>query len=219
MNNLLKRIATSLILFVLLITCLFYNDYLLLLLIITISSISFLEFRNLIKKIWKRNINKIQLYNSLSIFYLILFSYSAFSIGKSSWILALYIISISIMSDIGGYIVGKYFGGMKLTKISPNKTISGTIGSFVFSLFPLVYVFYKYEYENIFSLIILTLSLSFISQSGDLFISYFKRLAKVKDTGKILPGHGGLLDRIDGIIFVIPSAFIILLILGEAIYS
>ena len=132
----------------------------------------------------------------------------------------LFAILICVFSDTGGYIVGKFVGGRKLTNISPNKTISGSIGSFIFSLFPLIifWLFFKEidlnfvvdnMQKNISQLIFMSLFLSLICQLGDLFISYFKRQAKVKDTGSILPGHGGLLDRIDGLIFVIPAAFMI----------
>ena len=114
--------------------------------------------------------------------------------------------------------VGKLIGGKKLTKISPNKTISGSIGSFIFSLIPILILFiiYYYTKDNFFKLqfsflqiIFLTLFLSLICQLGDLLISYFKRKAKIKDTGSLLPGHGGLLDRIDGIIFVLPVSMIV----------
>ena len=116
---------------------------------------------------------------------------------------------VCIFSDIGGYVIGKSIGGKKLTKLSPNKTLSGTLGSFVFSLAPLILFSILYVEKmniSITELFFITLVLSFICQSGDLFISYFKRKAKVKDTGSILPGHGGLLDRIDGIIFALPAA-------------
>ena len=137
----------------------------------------------------------------------------------------LFVILISILTDLGGYIFGKTFKGPKLTKISPNKTYSGVIGSFIVSLIGgLIYLEYipgtllwsylgSYaEYGvgyNFFTLFII-LIISLISQVGDLMISYFKRLAKIKNTGSILPGHGGLLDRIDGIIFAVPSSYVIL---------
>ena len=114
----------------------------------------------------------------------------------------LYILSICICSDIGGYIIGKSVGGKKLTKISPNKTISGSFGSFCFSIIPLL-IFYNInssEYLLSISNFLMCLFTSLVCQLGDLFISYLKRKAKVKDTGSILPGHGGLMDRVDGII-------------------
>jgi len=109
--------------------------------------------------------------------------------------------------------VGKSVGGKKLTKISPNKTISGSIGSFSLSLIPIICFFYFENFDvfqlNLVNLIIFILLISFICQVGDLFISYFKRKANVKDTGTLLPGHGGLLDRIDGVIFAVPGAFLL----------
>ena len=135
------------------------------------------------------------------------------------------IVLICIFTDIGGYIFGKFFKGPKLTKISPNKTYAGTFGGFllavvaslVFSnyvnsapwfIFPLEFLELTKNYETTFLIYVLIISL--VSQIGDLIISYFKRLAKVKDTGKIIPGHGGILDRIDGLIFAIPISYLIL---------
>ena len=126
----------------------------------------------------------------------------------------LFVIIVCIFTDIGGYIFGKTFKGPKLTKISPKKTYSGLIGSFLISLFfGLIYIKYLgqksrilLETDPIF-MILLILFISLVSQIGDLIISYFKRKAKLKDTGKILPGHGGFLDRIDGIIFVMPITY------------
>jgi phosphatidate cytidylyltransferase len=124
----------------------------------------------------------------------------------------LYIISICFFTDIGGYVFGKLIGGKKLSKISPNKTISGTIGSFIFSIVPLI-IFLNLGYLNLefdSNNILVCLLVSLISQLGDLFISFFKRKAKIKDTGKLLPGHGGVLDRVDGIIFAIPFTYFLL---------
>ena len=130
----------------------------------------------------------------------------------------LFLIIICIFTDIGGYIFGKTFKGPKLTKISPKKTYSGVIGSFLMALlFGLIYIKYfgkksriLLETDPIF-VILLILFISLASQIGDLIISYFKRKAKLKDTGKILPGHGGILDRIDGIIFVMPIIYLCVL--------
>ena len=123
----------------------------------------------------------------------------------------LYLFSICICSDVGGLLFGKIFKGKKLTKISPNKTISGSIGSFILSLclVPVFHLILIDEFLNLFDLIILAIFVSFFCQLGDLFVSFLKRKAKVKDTGDILPGHGGLLDRIDGMIFAIPLGVII----------
>ena len=130
----------------------------------------------------------------------------------------IFIIIVCIFTDTGGYIFGKTFKGPKLTRVSPKKTYSGVIGSFLISiLFGLIYIKYfgqkskiLMESDTIF-IILLIIFISLISQIGDLIISYFKRKAKLKDTGKILPGHGGFLDRIDGIIFVMPITYLCLL--------
>ena len=133
----------------------------------------------------------------------------------------MFVIIICIFTDIGGYIFGKFFKGPKLTKISPNKTYSGMFGSFVLSLISaLIFSEYqnlisKYDYltdlkKNYLNYIFFILLISFLSQIGDLIISYFKRLAKLKNTGKLLPGHGGLLDRLDGIILAVPTSYILL---------
>ncbi len=128
----------------------------------------------------------------------------------------LFTVLICILTDIGGYIFGKIFKGPKLTKISPKKTYAGVFGSFFLPLI-LGLVVYEYQYtdqipdKGLYFLIIV-LFISLISQIGDLIISFFKRKAKLKDTGKILPGHGGLLDRIDGMIFVFPFCYLISLI-------
>ena len=116
---------------------------------------------------------------------------------------------ISVASDMGGLIFGKIFKGKKLTKISPNKTISGAIGSFIFSLLliPILQNIMTIPVSG--NLILIVLLISFTSQLGDLSISYLKRKAKVKDTSDLLPGHGGVLDRIDGIIFAIPVGLIL----------
>ena len=217
MKNFALRLFTSTILLLILLISLFYSKYLWLFLLIISSFIIFIEFSNLIKKIWKKEKNLIITGNVFSLLFLLLLIFFAFDIYINPPVLITFIILICICSDTGGYIVGNLIGGKKLTRISPNKTISGSMGSFIFSLFPIVLlIFYqKYsdnsvsQYDNYLFLIPICLFLSLICQLGDLFISYFKRKAKVDDTGSILPGHGGLLDRIDGVIFVIPAAYII----------
>ena len=165
---------------------------------------------------WIKMSKKKELMKIFGILFLILSFYSAFQLRENLELyFFLFIILISISTDIGGYIFGKFLKGPKLTKISPKKTYSGVIGSLLLPVFSgIIYIQYlplKFEtIKNEFNLtfLILILSISAISQLGDLTISYFKRLSKIKDTGKILPGHGGLLDRIDGLIFVIPIVYL-----------
>ena len=210
-ENLKRRLYTSLILLCVLFTCLFINKYLWSLLLIIASIICFIEFNNLTKKIWKRKKSAIYLSNLISFCYLIFFIFISHDFIRINITV---ILLICIFSDIGGYIIGKSVGGKKLTKISPNKTVSGSLGSFVFALIPIIFIFLYFDIVHNYELdygilIVFTFLTSFICQAGDLFISFFKRKAKVKDTGTILPGHGGLLDRIDGIIFALPAAVIL----------
>ena len=161
-------------------------------------------------KICKKNYNLI----FSGIIFLIFSFFSAYYIRENIDLLLFnFIITICIFTDIGGYVFGKIFKGPKLTNISPNKTYSGVIGSFLISLAAGLF-FLKNTNTGLFKndsfeIILGIIFISLISQIGDLIISYFKRLAKVKDTGKILPGHGGLLDRIDGIIFAIPVSYLL----------
>ena len=132
--------------------------------------------------------------------------------------LFIYILIICISTDLGGYIFGKIFKGPKLTRISPKKTYSGVIGSYLMSII-FIYLFMNSSYfltthEITYNDFILILLISTVSQFGDITISFFKRSSKIKDTGKIIPGHGGLLDRIDGMIFAFPVAYIIFKIIN-----
>ena len=215
-KELTKRIITSLILITLLGLVFFYS-YILIISLIIISVIAWIEFCALIEKIFIKNSLKINtlriLIKFLALIYLSIFSFFIFNgIIKNNFNLnMLYLFSICIFSDVGGLIFGKFFKGTKLTKISPNKTISGSIGSFISSLIlvPFFYYFLPEEFKSFFDLITLAIIVSLSCQLGDLFISYLKRKAKVKDTGDILPGHGGILDRIDGILFALPIGMII----------
>ena len=123
---------------------------------------------------------------------------------------------ICVATDIGGYVFGKLFKGPKLTKLSPNKTYSGMIGGFFLSIilvnFFLESSFYTKTSKITLDMFAYVILISSVSQLGDIIISYFKRLSKIKDTGKIIPGHGGLLDRVDGMIFAFPISYLILLI-------
>ena len=127
----------------------------------------------------------------------------------------LLVVIICVSTDIGGYVFGNIFKGPKLTKISPKKTYSGVIGSFLLSLiFTNLFLDFlsnveTFEFTKEMFLFILLVSL--VSQIGDIIISYFKRKSKIKDTGTIIPGHGGILDRIDGMIFALPCAYVFFL--------
>ena len=183
--------------------------------ILIVSFITFYEFNRLIFKIIKKRILKFLISSSI-LLYLFVFVFIVFFVESIQFsnpkykMFIFYSIIICVNTDLGGYIFGKIFKGKKLTKISPNKTISGTIGSFICSLFAIPVFITDLNHINLNLLILITLVISFVSQLGDLFVSYLKRLAKVKDTGNILPGHGGILDRIDGIIFAVPIGFYLL---------
>ncbi len=128
----------------------------------------------------------------------------------------LFIVLVCVSTDIGGYIFGKLFKGPKLTKISPNKTYAGVFGGFFLSI---IFTYILFNHSEIFTdqyfgkdEFFWVLIISSVSQVGDIVISYFKRLSKIKDTGKLIPGHGGILDRIDGMLFAFPFYFIFYLI-------
>ena len=218
-SNIKKRIITSIFLISLL-TLMFFYSYIMIIALIIIAIIGWIEFYALISKIFKKNETKHKiirfLYKAISMFYLSALVYLIFVIESDYLNLKMYLlysILVAIMSDIGGLVSGKIFKGKKLTKISPNKTISGAIGSLIFSM---VLIPYNYMYlfdESLLSIILITIIISTISQLGDLFISFLKRKAKVKDTSDILPGHGGILDRIDGIIFAIPVGIFLFIII------
>jgi len=204
-----KRITTSIIMLVVLFFCIFSHIVIFVITLILISCFVFDEIIKINNKIFKKNSLFL---NAVSFIYLFgIFSVAAISLYKflGSFFI-FYVLLVCICSDIGGYFVGKKIGGKKLTKISPNKTISGSLGSFSFSILPLIIFTNFDEYEYFYSMnnFLFCLEISLFCQLGDLFISFLKRKAKIKDTGKILPGHGGLLDRIDGIVFAIPFAYI-----------
>ena len=208
--NIKKRILTSILLIVLLVGMFFYS-YIMIISLIIIAIISWIEFYALISKIFKKDILKDKFfrfsYKALSLIYLSALVYLIFTIESENFNLKIYLlysVLVAILSDIGGLICGKIFKGKKLTKISPNKTISGSIGSFMFSILMIPF-FYKVQIDqSLVNLFLITIIISLTSQLGDLFISFLKRKAKVKDTSDLLPGHGGVLDRVDGIIFAIP---------------
>ena len=214
-NELILRILSSIILisltlFFIIKGSLLFNFFISILFLITVY-----EWRMMSKK----KIYQIPGYFFLSFSFLSVFALRN-NFFDESLFLFLFILLTCIFTDIGGYIFGKIFKGPKLTKISPKKTYSGVVGGYLFSIIAIV-IFVKYS--HIFNLnlgnrffdinyLILLLSVSTVSQIGDIIISYFKRISKIKDTGKIIPGHGGLLDRIDGMIFAFPFYYGLLLI-------
>ena len=207
-----KRIVTSILLLFLLYLMINYS-YILIISLIIISVVTWIEFNSLIYKVFKKKNLIIKfLFKLLSLIYLSSLVFLILYIETEQThlkICLIYSILVSIVTDIGGLLIGRTIKGKKLTKISPKKTISGSIGSFLFSLV-LVPILYNelLEYSLLY-LIIITLLISLTSQVGDILISYLKRRAKVKDTSDILPGHGGFLDRIDGIIFALPIGILL----------
>ena len=227
-QNVIKRIITSIFLLFLLFFINFSHHYIFVLSIFTLGIMVCLEANNLFSKLLstkkpKRDYllekfnSKFLILNIITFCYIFLiFCNFSYEIHRSEGpVYFLYIIAICFFTDIGGYVFGKIIGGKKLSKISPNKTISGTVGSFILSIIPLIlilnfnYLDLKFSLNNIF----FCLFISLVRQLGDLFVSYIKRKAKIKDTGNILPGHGGVLDRLDGIIFAIPFSYFLLKII------
>ena len=205
MSELSKRIYTSFALLTIFSTSIF-NNFILAAVLIFCFYIIFYEFQNLLKKVFLNNRN-IKLYLSLLIIlflntYLVIFIWNSLNSNLSiDKIFLFLLISISVTSDIGGYIFGKIIKGKKITKISPNKTYAGVCGAYITSL--IFSILFFNNYFLFYKLILIIIISSTISQIGDLFISYLKRKNNFKDTGKLLPGHGGLLDRFDGIFFTI----------------
>ena len=210
MNNLQKRILTSVAIFPLSIFFVFQGGYILLSFLLAIFFIANYELFSVFKKI--SNILFLDLVLILALF-------SIYYLAENFLWLLLWVIILVICSDIGGYVFGKIFKWKKLTKISPKKTVSGVLGSFIFSLLSvfIIQLIIEILYPSAYSLkdnflipefFFLAIVFSLVAQAGDLTISYFKRLEKIKDVGKILPGHGGIFDRIDGLIFVVIVTFI-----------
>ena len=205
-----KRVLSSIILFPVVISIIIYGSILLNLLLIICFCLVLYEWHIL---------SKTKKYYFLGIFFLILSFYTIYKFKdlNNNYINFLFILLICISTDIGGYIFGKIFKGPKLTTISPNKTFSGVIGAYLLSLMFII-IFFQilsfYNYKNSFSyeILLLVIIISTASQLGDILISYFKRNSNVKDTGNIIPGHGGLLDRVDGMIFAYPFSYLLYLL-------
>jgi len=212
-KNLKKRTYTSIILFLLLFLMIADNHVMAFFLML-VGIFSILEFFKIILKIFKKNKIKQFFYNIIFIVYI--FSFCTYFLIFSSFlhlkILIFMILATCVASDIGGFIFGKIFKGTKLTKISPNKTISGAIGSLIFSsLFIFMFIYYLTKSFDPY-IIIIGCIISISCQIGDLFFSFLKRKSFLKDSGNFLPGHGGILDRIDGMLLGIPVGFLTFLI-------
>ena len=208
-KNFIKRTISSIFLIPLVLFLIFYETILFNFFIIICLVIANYEWHKITRKFFLKFAGSIFLFISF---------YTTISLKNYldyEYFYLLFVISLCIATDLGGYIFGKIFKGPKLTSISPKKTYSGFIGAIILSLIVSL-IFYKYDYKFGISIqlnyhfIILIVLISIVSQIGDLTISFFKRLAKISDTGNIIPGHGGLLDRIDGMIFAIPFLFLLL---------
>ena len=205
-NEITKRIISSIFLLPLTLFCIIKGSYIFYFLLGIIYLIASIEWHYMSK-------NK-----SHYVFGFLFLSFSIFSVYKlridfgNEFLILLIITSICVLTDIGGYFFGKTFKGPKLTKYSPNKTYSGLIGSYLLPLIfiPFFLIFYLNNDIELFNLIFFIFLVSSVSQFGDIVISYFKRLSNMKDTGNIIPGHGGLLDRIDGMLFAFPFSYLLI---------
>jgi phosphatidate cytidylyltransferase len=205
-NELIKRILTSVIIslftfFFIIKGGIFFIIFLIFLFLISVSE-------------WiKLCLNSFHI--TFGILFLIISFLSAFKLQDTNLGYFILVILIAISSDIGGFVFGKILKGPKLTRISPNKTYAGSLGGYFLSLIiSAVFLeisdlltdipFDNFSKKYFFFIVFV----STINQLGDLTVSYFKRLKNISDTGNLLPGHGGLLDRIDGLIFAIPFSYI-----------
>ena len=211
MTNLQKRIFTSIIALPLSLFFIFKGGYFLLLFLLSIFFVANYELFSVFRK--KTTILFLDLILILSLYSI----YYLSDLNEISFYILLWIIILVVCSDVGGYVFGKIFKWKKLTKISPRKTLSGVFGSFIFSLFSVFIANAMLSSNQVIPIdfldpkfFFLAIIFSLIAQAGDLTISYFKRIEKVKDTGKILPGHGGIFDRIDGLMFVVILAFVLI---------
>ena len=205
-NVLIKRILSSIILMPIIFFLIIKGNYYFITLLIISFLISIYEWHLL-----GRN----KPYHIFGFIFLIFSFYAIYQIRTyhdNSYLYFLIIFLICILTDIGGYTFGKIFKGPKLTSYSPNKTISGALGSYLFALglIPILIYFKTFNQNNIILVVIFVILTSTISQIGDIIISYFKRKLNIKDTGKVIPGHGGILDRIDGMLFAFPFAYLIM---------
>ncbi len=211
-NELIKRVLSSLIIIPLVFFCIIKGSYIFNIFVLTILLIALYEwhFLSIKKKYYLPGIIFI-IYSFYTFYYFR---------NENDFKILILILLICISTDIGGYIFGKFFKGPKLTKISPNKTYSGMLGGFILSIIVSSVYLIKIDlfnfgnlYEVNTKMLIIVFLISLVSQIGDLIISLFKRKSKIKNTGNIIPGHGGILDRIDGMIFAFPFAYLLTKIL------
>ena len=214
-NEFFKRILSSIILLPIVIFFIIEGSFLFNSLILICLIITLYEWQLMSKG---KNYNIFGFIYIIASFYII---YLLRNYSDDKYLFFLLILIICISTDIGGYVFGKVFKGPKLTKISPNKTYAGMIGAFLLSIFTATFFLNYYDYYlidrfeilNIYNFIFI-IFISFVSQFGDILISFFKRRSKIKNSGKIIPGHGGLLDRIDGMIFAFPASYLIFKIIN-----
>jgi len=198
MSDLSKRVFSSVILLPLVVYLILMGSiYLKFLITICFLTASY-EWNKIVKK---------KLYKLAGFIFLIFSFYTFYKLSIEYVVIIPLFISIS--TDIGGYVFGKIFKGPKLTKISPNKTYAGMIGGYLMTFLFISLYFNYFNYELSFEWFITIIFISSVSQIGDIIISYFKRLSNLKNTGNFIPGHGGLLDRIDGMIFALPTFYLI----------
>ena len=217
MKEIQKRLLTSILLFIIIYLSL--SNYIVLFIIfLTLNYFSLAELNCILQNIFKKKLLPYFLSFLICTIYLALFTLIIWShlvpFNSTSVISLFFLLLICILTDVGGFVFGKIIGGKKLTKISPNKTYSGVFGSLflsiVFGYF--YYIFFKDYLVFEINYLLLIIIISLVSQIGDLFISFLKRKAKLKDTGSILPGHGGILDRIDGVLIALPFGLILIYI-------
>ncbi len=205
-KELLQRILSSIVLLPLTFFCIIQGSYFFISLSIIIILIASIEWHAMSKN---------RLYYIFGYLFLIISIFSFYKLRFNSdydyWTI-LIVLTICILTDIGGFVFGKFFKGPKLIKYSPKKTYSGLVGGYLFPLtfIPFIEFLHPTNDFNLLNFIIFIFLVSTTSQFGDIVISYFKRISNIKDTGKLIPGHGGLLDRIDGMIFAIPLSYFLI---------
>ena len=202
-QELTKRILSSIILIPVTLFFIIKGSFLFIFFLLICLSVTSYEWHMMSKK---------KIYRLFGFIFLFLSFYTIYRLRiDNDYLFILLITIICVSTDIGGYIFGKIFKGPKLTKFSPNKTYAGMIGGFLLSIISAIIFNFYFNKEIQIDFFIFVILISTTSQLGDIIISYFKRLSKIKDTGKIIPGHGGLLDRVDGMIFAFPLSYLILL--------